>query len=417
MMAAGDFPRFPFGLEQRILPFLIISWPKLYLVLFMLSFLFLAASGLKTYFGRATRILFFPVFFLATTFMFSVLFSQEKRMSLEASAYFFAMLFTVHMFSIMLDDANLLEPLWTVTSTAILFLAVKTIAWRLNESLDSGAYLVLNNAWVGKLQIAWVLNFTAPFLFVRYLLFKGWKAWAAGLAWAASGMAVFILFARAGTMMFIVSTLILCALHREQWRKWIALAVILGVGAVFVAVRGAKMSRYIFSTTAQFFVDESISHRMMIWKDSIRMFKHHPLTGIGFGAYDEIAFSRYSAPYNRAPDMRFRRGGWHAHNLHLHILAETGVIGFIAWGYLIYAVFSISIFRWRDSRTPLARGLAQALFLFFIVFLVLSMMENLLAVRVHQSLRMNLAVWFLILLSLASIRASEKNSKIGPSGS
>ncbi len=405
-MISGDFPRHPHGLEWKIFRFL--SWSKLYLVLYMTSFLFLAASKIHWFYGRATRMLFFPLFFLVTTFMFSVLFSQDRRLSLEAMAYFFSVIFTVYMISLILDDENLLDPLWAACSLGIIFLAAKTVSWRLHEGLNFGAYLILNNSWAGKLQIAWVLNFFAPFLFARYLLTTRYKSWLAGIAWAASGVAVFILYSRAGTFIFGLSSVILCALHRERWKKWIVPAVITSLGVMMLAAKSVQMTKYVVSSTARFFIDESLERRMNIWRDTLTMFADHPLTGIGFGAYDELAYSRYGAPYGRIPDNRFRRAGWHAHNLHLHLLAETGIIGILAWLYFIYAVLSLSVERWRESASPIAKGTSQALFLFFSIFLILSMTENLLAVRVHQSLRMNLTVWFLILLPLASIRSAEK---------
>ena len=410
MMVGGDFPRHPFGFERKILPLLILSWPKLYLVLFMVSFLSFTASGASRPYGKSSRNFIFPVFFLATAFLFSVLLSQNKRMSLEATAYFFAVLFTLHMFALLLDEAEILEPLWVSCSLAVLFLSVKALAWRFSENLDVAAYLVLNNAWVGKLQIAWVLNFFAPFLFARYLLTKGLKSWTAGAAWAASGIAVFILFSRAGSLIFAASAVLLCALHRGLWRKWAPPAAILCAGLLFVAAKSHRMSRYVVSSTAGFLHDDGVERRLLIWKDTLRMFRDHPLTGIGFGAYDEIAFSRYGAPYGRLPDARFRQGGWHAHNLHLHILAETGIIGFAAWVFFLYSLLSLAVRRWRESRTAISRGLSEACLLAFAAFMALSMTENLLAVRVHQSLRMNLTLGFLLLLFSASARSAEKGS-------
>ena len=34
-------------------------------------------------------------------------------------------------------------------------------------------------------------------------------------------------------------------------------------------------------------------------------------------------------------DPFFRRHGWHAHNVYLHVLAETGILGLLAWCYLL----------------------------------------------------------------------------------
>lgn len=408
MMAAGDLLWRPFGAQHQYLFFKILSWSQLYLVFFMMSFLFLAAQGVRGPYGKASRPLFFPVFLLTASFLFSVLLSLERKMSVETSAYFLAAIFTANMFSILLDDRDVLEPLWDTCSLAILYLSIKVIVWRFYEGLGAGAYLIMNNAWVGKLQIAWVINIFAPFFFARFLIANRWRSALAGLAWAASGTAVFILFSRAGTGMFILSAAAFCALHRKRWKKWAPLAAALLIGLSLAAAASPRMSRYVARSSAEFFVEPGILRRIMIWKDTLRMFRAHPLTGTGLGTYDEIAFSRYGAPYGHFPDNRFRRGGWHAHNAHLHILAETGILGFAAWIYFLFALAAMGVKSWRQNRSPESRALAEAFLLSGACFLALSMTENLIAPRVHQSFRMNLTLAFLVLFALSSIRRADK---------
>ena len=415
MMTAGDLLWRPFGAQHEIVLLKILSWSQLYLVLFMMSFLFFAArGGVQWPIGKSARALFFPVFLLTVCFLFSVLLSLDRKMSVETSAYYLSILFTAGMLSFMLDDPDLLESAWTACTLGILYLSFKVILWRLNEGLGAGAFLVNNNAWVGKLQIAWVLNFFAPFLFARFLLKDGWKSALAGLAWAETGTAIFILFSRAGTLMFILSTAALCVLQMKQWKKWAPLAAAMLVGIVLAAAASPKMSRYVVRSSAQFFVDGGVERRMKIWEDTLKMVRAHPLTGTGLGTYDEVAFSQYSAPYGHWTDAQFRRRGWHAHNVHLHILAETGIIGFLAWVYFLFSLIAFGIRKWRENRTPGSRVLAESFLLTLGCFLALSMTESLIAARVHQSFRMNLTLALLVILTLSSIRAEEKSGRKMP---
>ncbi|OGR89142.1 MAG: hypothetical protein A3A86_05835 [Elusimicrobia bacterium RIFCSPLOWO2_01_FULL_60_11] len=208
--------------------------------------------------------------------------------------------------------------------------------------------------------------------------------------------------------MFFLSAAALCALHRERWRKWSPVALTLLAGLVFTALASPRMSKYVVRTSAQFFVEAGVERRMKIWKDTLRMFRARPLTGTGLGTYDEIAFSRYGAPYGHFSDDRFRRGGWHAHNVHLHILAETGILGFSAWVYFLFCLAAMGVRSRKQSRSPESRALSEAFLLSGACFLVLSMTENLIAPRVHQSFRMNLTLALLILLSLSSIRWADR---------
>lgn len=409
MMVAGDFPRFPFGITSKILPLVLLSWSKLYLVILCASFLaFVFASAPRSLDLRPAKNFSFSVFVLSTAFLISSVFSQQLRMSAESFLYFAGLLFLVYLAGLVLADMESLEPLWRTLSLAILFLALKVIFWRFGEGLEAAAYLILNNSWVGKLQIAWILNFFAPFFFARYVKQRGLWSWVNGLAWAMSGAAIFLLFSRAGTVIFAVTATALCILHLKEWKKWIGIGLILGVGVGIFALKSLHMSRYVFKTTANLLAEEGIERRVTIWKDSLRMFWDHPIAGIGFGAYDELAFSRYGAPYDRIPDERFRKGGWHAHNVFLHILAETGVIGFGAWIFFLYTLALFAVRSWRSSQTEMARSLSAAMGLFLLAFMVHSLTENLIAVRVHQSFRMNLAIGFLVLLSSYSIHYPKK---------
>ena len=74
----------------------------------------------------------------------------------------------------LLEDDRMARALGPVLAVAVILLAYRVIAWRRDEGLDVMAFQVLNNAWVGKLQLAWVFNLVAPMLLAWFLGERRW---------------------------------------------------------------------------------------------------------------------------------------------------------------------------------------------------------------------------------------------------
>lgn len=71
--------------------------------------------------------------------------------------------------------------------------------------------------------------------------------------------------------------------------------------------------------------------RLLIWKDSIRMFLKHPIRGAGLGSYREV--------YPEFKSISGIRNAPYAHNEALHLLSEMGLIGFLLAVLLLAAIF------------------------------------------------------------------------------
>jgi O-antigen ligase len=85
---------------------------------------------------------------------------------------------------------------------------------------------------------------------------------------------------------------------------------------------------------------KEIAARFYYWLMAIQMFKDHPIFGIGYGNFD-IQFWDYVDAYQRQPQseyfryvlqetIRGVRPGF-VHNDHLQVLAESGLVGLVAW--------------------------------------------------------------------------------------
>jgi hypothetical protein len=122
---------------------------------------------------------------------------------------------------------------------------------------------------------------------------------------------------------------------RARWWALAALALgalILALGGVgllpsFVATRLASITRYIsfFDASAVAVTpgNFAVVERMSQMQAGARMFLAYPLTGVGPGNYS-MAYSTFAVG-----QWYVSRG--HAHNYYLHIAAETGIVGAIAY--------------------------------------------------------------------------------------
>ena len=98
-------------------------------------------------------------------------------------------------------------------------------------------------------------------------------------------------------------------------------------------------------------LDESAEGRLLAWQAGFAMFRHHPITGIGFERFP-YEFQSYAAD----------SGGWNqldAHNSYVKALAETGVVGFVPWAMLLWLSFSVAR-QLRARATQMVRGIERA---------------------------------------------------------
>jgi O-antigen ligase len=84
----------------------------------------------------------------------------------------------------------------------------------------------------------------------------------------------------------------------------------------------------------------SIQERLAHWVAGLRMFRAHPILGVGAGNYS-VAYARYQV----SPDWFEALG--HAHNYYINAAAETGILGFLA---IVALVGTALLAGWRAAR-------------------------------------------------------------------
>jgi O-antigen ligase len=396
LMVAGDGPSSTIGISRWPTPLPFLAWPWLYLVLLMLGVACLAGGGALTWRLPHLNFIVPPLAALLATLLLSTIASQIHTLSAMAFLAVLGIVAACWVFAAVLEDERLSRAVWPVIAIALFLLAARVILWRRDEGLNVVAFQILNNAWQGKLQLAWVFNVFAPLLLARAMRERALAAAALyGFVWAVTGVATYLLFSRMGAIVFAVTTLGVWIFNPTHWRKVLVIVVVgAAIGAGLVA-RSDKMTRYVVTTILEPDRNPGVELRLGVWRETLQLFRSRPVTGTGLGTYDEVA---YLLEGNTAePD--FRRAGWHAHNVYLHLLAETGIVGLLAWCYFWYAIIARLLGAWKraDERERLA--VAGALWA-VLAFLVLSTTEVLIGVRVHASLRMNLAIGFIVVLGL-----------------
>lgn len=107
-------------------------------------------------------------------------------------------------------------------------------------------------------------------------------------------------------------------------RVWLCLLIV----PLLLAFYHGGVTERLLSIFSHSEADTSVSMRLDMWYSAIAMSIEHPVLGIGWGAF------KYVYPwYNEL----IREAGitiFHAHNMYLNILAETGIVGFVS--YMIF---------------------------------------------------------------------------------
>lgn len=396
-MVTGDGPSSTIRMSKWPTPLPFLSWPWLYLVLLALgTACFIAAGGVKSWKPPRLRAMVVPLGALLAAFALSTLTSQVHSLSAIAFLSVIAITLSCWWLAVAVEDERLSRAIWPALAVAVLLLAVRVIVWRRDEGFNIVAFQVPNNFWLGKLQLAWVFNLMAPLLLARALGEPRRRLAALyWTTWAVTGVATYLLFSRMGSIVFAIGTLGVWLMNPRQWRKAvIVLIVALGIGAALVA-RSDRTSRFVLTTILSPDRDPGVEQRFGIWRDALRLFRSRPITGTGLGTYDEVTYRLDGT----TADTFFRQQGWHAHNVYLHVLAETGVVGVLAWCYFWYAIVARLVRAWRRADRQYRLYAAGALWA-VVAFLVLSISEVLIGARVYASLRMNLTIGLVVVLGL-----------------
>lgn len=118
----------------------------------------------------------------------------------------------------------------------------------------------------------------------------------------------------------------------------------------------------------------SLLERIAHWQAAVAMADANPWLGVGLGNWD-AAYPDFSLINWRAPLG-------HAHNIYLNVLAETGLVGLLAYAAMWIAIVWVTLRALRDSR-GWRRGLAVGLLGVWVHLAVHQLVDNLYVNNLH----------------------------------
>jgi O-antigen ligase len=136
-------------------------------------------------------------------------------------------------------------------------------------------------------------------------------------------------------------------------------------------------------TDANFSVLERIAH----WQAGLAMFGDHPWLGVGIGNY-AAAYAQYAPPHWYEPLG-------HAHNIAIHLLAETGILGGLAFLAFWLALAGAAI-RAMPGSDPARRAFALGILGTWVYVSIHGVFDNLFV----QHMQLNLALLWAGLIAL-----------------
>lgn len=228
---------------------------------------------------------------------------------------------------------------------------------------------------------------------------------------ALASLALFASWSRGGWMGFGAAMLVVAALlPRRGWWGVVLVAVVVvgGLGLYFAGLMPAsiadRLTGFLAYTTFEDVrgvgitdVNYAVVERMAHWQAALSMWQARFWLGVGFGCY-EAAYPDY-----RLINWPIALG--HAHNYYLNLLAETGIVGLVAYLALFGSVF-VALFRASRRTSGWERGLALGLIGGLTHLMVHSLVDNLLVNNVHLHLGVMLA-----LSAWVAVRSREKGCR------
>jgi O-antigen ligase len=131
--------------------------------------------------------------------------------------------------------------------------------------------------------------------------------------------------------------------------------LVLGIAATFSDKLQDRLDRTLAAASGESAdVDHALSGRLPIWRTAVAMAVAHPVNGIGVRGFRE-AYATYAAPDDPWLTDAEHGAGYHAHQIVLEVVSETGLLGLFLW----LTGVALAIRAWLTS-PPAARERARA---------------------------------------------------------
>lgn len=216
-----------------------------------------------------------------------------------------------------------------------------------------------------NLKLGIVLASLSPFALAQARERFGVWGWllAAGLM----GLAILLAGSRASWLTYAL-VLVWTGWRWLGWRKLLLVlaggALLLGIASVTSPQVGGRLQRTAMALTANAEgVDEALSGRGRIWSAAACMIREHPINGVGVRGFREAFPACDPQPGEMA--AWGEGAAYHAHQIVLEVLSETGALGLLLW--LAGAALAWRAWRYaqpqaRENARPAMLALAVSVF-------------------------------------------------------
>ena len=167
-----------------------------------------------------------------------------------------------------------------------------------------------------------------------------------------AGPACLLSFSRGGYLGLVAVAVGLAISHRR--RLWLLGATVVAVLAVSrIPPVASRLGHEVDFNDP----NNSLLERTRLWTATLRMLRDHPLFGGGLSGFKQ-AIAPYGVRQSTAEDVIY------PHNILLNAWTETGILGVIAFGWLLVQAVRVSITGWRSAEPvwrPLYLGVLLAI--------------------------------------------------------
>jgi len=139
-------------------------------------------------------------------------------------------------------------------------------------------------------------------------------------------------------------------------------------------------------------IDYSGLERMDLWKESLSIVDDFPILGCGLNTYSVVA------PHYKIS----REGGIYPHNSFLQMAAETGLLGLLAFFWVLFRFFKMGLQNLNQGKNPLLLGILSGI----LAFLVHAFFDTHL-----YSLQLVVLFWFMMGFAVAVMRLEPNASQ------
>lgn len=255
--------------------------------------------------------------------------------------------------------------------------------------------------WPGKNMLGLFLVLNASFAFGLLIYFKGLsqkaKWWT--LSVLLLNMACLAITFSRGAWVSLIGVLVVLAVLRPK----IFIPVIVSGILFFLFLSPEGMKSRLFSIGDM--KERNVKERLYIWDSALNMAKDHPLTGVGLGNFYEQYLNHY-----KNKQVRLEWAGEHAHNLYLHILAEMGILGFVALIGLLLVLLIKGVLASYEEQDPFLKGIRLGGVLALSAYAVYSLTDSTFNGNFSNASMFHVNLYLAIIAALLVMKCSRSQS-------